>query len=253
VLDQQETSAFAARVAKLLERVEYRRADSPQDKEAIFRLRYEAYSREGFIEPNASKLFTDPGDDCPNAWLIGIYIDGALASSIRLHIASRLDQFLPETKPFADYIIPRLEAGKVIIDASRQTSRLEFTRAYPFLPLVTMRCGFLGMEYFDADFMIGTCRAEYQPAFRRMFGSKTCSEERPYPPLNRLHVVMAYDCKTQWPGTRLRYPFLASSPQEQRALFGRSSNIAHDPYEELTAGRRARDSDDKHNSTTCAA
>lgn len=238
VLEQQEASAFAARVAKLLERVEYRRADSEQDKEAIFRLRYEAYSREGFIEQNATGLFSDPGDEYPNAWLVGIYIDGALASSIRLHISSRPDQFLPETRPYSDYIIPRLEAGNVIIDASRQTSRLEFSRAYPFLPLVTMRCGFLGMEYFGADILVGTCRSEYQPAFRRMFGSRTCSDERPYLPLNRLHVLMAYDCTTQWSGTRQRYPFLASTPQERRALFGRSSNVDRDLHDELTIGKR---------------
>ena len=161
-----------------------------------------------------------------------------MASSIRLHISSRPDQFLPETRPYSDYIIPRLEAGNVIIDASRQTSRLEFTRAYPFLPLVTMRCGFLGMEYFGADILVGTCRAEYQPAFRRMFGSRTCSDERPYLPLNRLHVLMAYDCTTQWSGTRQRYPFLASTPQERRALFGRSSNVDRDLHDELTIGKR---------------
>ena len=253
MLEQQETSAFARRIAKFLERVEYRRADSPRDKEAIYRLRYEAYSREGYIDANARRIFSDPGDHYPNAWLVGIYIDGVLASSIRLHIASRTDQFLPDTSPFSDYIVPRLEAGNVIVDASRQTSRFEFTRAYPFLPLVTMRSGFLAMEYFGADIMIGTCRAEYQPAFRRLFGSRTCSDERPYPPLNRLHVLMTYDCKAQWTDTRQRYPFLASAPQERRALFGRSSNASHEGHGELTPSSSAREFGTKDSSTTYAA
>jgi hypothetical protein len=253
VLEQQEASAFATRVAKLLERVEYRRADSAQDKEAIFRMRYEAYLREGFIEPNTTGLFTDADDERPNTWLIAVYIDGALASSIRLHVASRPDQFLPVTVGFPEHLLPHLEAGDVIIDASRQTSRLEFTRAYPFMPLVTMRCGFLGMQYFDADILTGTCRSEYQPAFRRMFGSATWSTPRAYPPLTRMHVLMAYDCKTQWADTRKRYPFLTSTPQERRELFGRSSNVAQDLHDELTVGRRQRASEPKENSTTYAA
>jgi hypothetical protein len=253
VLEQQEVSAFAARISKLLERVEYRRADSPQDKEAIFRMRYEAYVKEGFIEPNASGLFTDPDDDRVNAWLIAVYIDGALASSIRLHIASRPDQFLPVTKGFPDIIVPRLEAGDLIIDASRQTSRLEFTRAYPFLPYVTMRAAFVAEDHFGGDFITAACRPEYRAAFRRMYGAAVWAPPRPYPPLTRLQALMAYDCNGMKRATRLRYPFVESTPEEQRRLYQRSSNVDRDPYEALTAGRRARRGEAKQQSTTCAA
>lgn len=253
MLEEQETSAFATRIAKLLERVEYRRADTAQDKEAIFRLRYEAYDREGFIQRNSLRLFTDPGDETSNAWLIGIYIDGVLASSIRLHIGSRPEHWMPVTESFEDVIAPRLAAGDLIVDATRHTSRPEFTRAYPFLPHLTMRCGFVAEDYFDADFMTGTCRAEYQPAFRRMYGSVTWAEPRPYPPLNRPHALMAYYCKEKRRATRARYPFLNSTPEEQRALFGRSSNATHDLYANLTAGQRSRRSENRQNSTICAA
>ncbi|HXT06027.1 MAG TPA: hypothetical protein VN715_03710 [Roseiarcus sp.] len=253
MLEQHEASAFAKRVASLLERVEYRRADSAQDKEAIFRMRYEAYAREGFIEPNGSGLFTDADDECPNAWLIAVFIDGALASSIRLHIASRPDQFLPVSKGFPDIIMPRLEAGDLIIDASRQTSRLEFTRAYPFLPYITMRSAFIAEDHFGGDFITAACRPEYRAAFRRMYGAAGWAPPRPYPPLTPLQALMAYDCKGMRHATRTRYPFVDSTPEEQRRLFGRSSNVERDPYEELTAGRRARRGEGKQQSTTCAA
>jgi hypothetical protein len=233
--------------------VEYRRADTPQDKEAIFRMRYEAYEREGFIERNASGLFTDPDDDKPNAWLIATYIDGVLASSIRLHIASRPDQFLPVSKGFPDIVLPRLEAGDLIIDASRQTSKLEFTRAYPFLPYITMRSAFLAEEHFGADFITAALRPEYQAAFRRMYHAENWAPPRPYPPLTRLQALMAYDCKALQGKIRERYPFVQSTPEEQRALYGRSSNAARDPFVELTAGTRARRSDATQHSTTCAA
>ena len=42
--------SFTDRVQELLERIDYRPAETDEDKEAIFRLRYEAYRREGFVE-----------------------------------------------------------------------------------------------------------------------------------------------------------------------------------------------------------
>lgn len=253
MLEQQETSAFARRIAKFLERVEYRRADSPRDKESIYRLRYEAYSREGNIEPNDSGIFTDPDDDCPNAWLIAVYIDGVLASSIRFHIASKPEHKLPVAESFADIIEPRLTSGQVILDATRQCSRLEFTRAYPFLPYITMRAAFVAEGYFNIDFITATCRPEYEPAFRRMYGAAMWSPPRPYPPLTRLHALMAYDCKAMWRTTRARYPFVRSSATEELTLYGRSSNGSNDLHEEQLGGQDVHPAGSKHNSVTYAA
>jgi hypothetical protein len=251
--DDGSSSSFVERIAKLMQRVEYRRADTREDKQAIYRMRYEAYAREGFIDPHPSGMFSDPGDETENAWLIAVFIEGAMASSIRLHVASRPEHWLPVSESFADVIAPRLEAGELIIDATRHCSRLEFTRTYPFLPHITMRCGFLAEDYFGADFMTGTCRAEYQAAFRRMYGSAIWSAPRAYPPLNRPHALMGYDCKAKRQATRERYPFLISTAEERRKLFGRSSNVAYDLYAELTSGPRARRCEDRQNSTTCAA
>lgn len=216
-------------------------------------MRYEAYGREGYIKSNAAGVFTDPDDERSNAWLIGIFIDGALAASIRLHIASRPEHFLPASEVFGDLLIPRLEAGELIIDASRMTSRLEFTRTYPFLPYITMRCAFVAMEHFGADFITAALRPEYQAPYRRMYGAVRWSAPRPYPWMTRLQALMAYDCKGMWPNTRKRYPFEQSTPEERRALYGRSSNAAHDPYAELTSGRRIRRPAKMQHSTTCVA
>jgi len=241
------------RIEKLLERVEYKRADSPEEKQAIFRMRYEAYTRGGYIEPNPRGLFTDPDDERRNAWLIGVFIDGELASSIRLHISSQPEHFLPVAKGFPDIIGPRLAAGDLIIDASRQTSRLEFTRPYPFLPYITMSTVFIAEDHFKGDYITAACRPEYQGAFRRLCGFVNWAAPRPYPPLTSLQALMGYECKSKGVATRKRYPFVVSTPALQRALFSRGSNIAYDPYAELTAGQRARRADNTQHSTTCAA
>ena len=59
----------------LLERVDFRRADTAEDREDIYRLRYAAYLREGAIPPNSSERFADQLDESINAWILGVYID----------------------------------------------------------------------------------------------------------------------------------------------------------------------------------
>ena len=44
---------------ELLDRVDYRLAETEADKEAIYRLRYRAYLNEGAIEPNSERMVTD--------------------------------------------------------------------------------------------------------------------------------------------------------------------------------------------------
>ena len=219
VLEQQEASAFATRVAKLLERVEYRRADSDEDKEAIYRLRYEAYRREGSIAPNSSGLFSDPEDETANVCAIGIFVDGKLASSIRLHIASQPEDYLPVSKVFPDIISPHLEAGSIIIDATRLCIGLEFLNNIPYLPYVTMRSAFVAANYFGADYIVAALRKEHQGAYRRVYGAKKWSDARTYPFLTKPQVLMAYEVKNMWQITRERYPFFQSTPEERVALF----------------------------------
>lgn len=73
--------SFSDRVAQLLDRIDCRAACSEEEREAIFRLRYPAYLHEGAIGPNFSGTFCDPYDDSENAWLFGLYLEGALPSS----------------------------------------------------------------------------------------------------------------------------------------------------------------------------
>src|SRR5215213_3819892 len=88
VAPPQPQNSFSNRVAELLDRVDCRLADSEEDREAIYRLRYECYLREGAISPNLSETFSDSYDDKENAWIFGLYIDDELASSIRIHVTS---------------------------------------------------------------------------------------------------------------------------------------------------------------------
>jgi hypothetical protein len=219
-----EKTSFVDRITRILERVQYRRAENREDKAAIFRMRHEAYTRNGSIETRPSGMFHDAFDETPNAWLIGVFIDGELASSIRIHVSAALDQPLPATMWFSDVVSPHLQAGRCIIDASRHVNRWEFSREFPEMPYITMRPGFLAEEYFDADYLTGACRAENQGAFRRMFGVVCWAPPREYSHLTGLWALMAYDCHALRAKTLQRYPFYFSSAAEQQALFWKSSS-----------------------------
>ena len=82
------TSRPFERGIELLDQVDYRLAETEEEKDAIYRLRYRAYLNEGAIEPNRDRKVTDRFDDLPNSWTFGVYLDGVLASSIRISVAS---------------------------------------------------------------------------------------------------------------------------------------------------------------------
>ena len=71
---------FSDHVTQLLTKVDYRRADSVEEREAAYRLRYKAYLREGTISANSSGTFSDPYDKTDNTYLFGLHIGGQLAS-----------------------------------------------------------------------------------------------------------------------------------------------------------------------------
>src|SRR5882757_4139312 len=70
------------RTADPLEHVDYRLAETPEDKDRIYRLRYRAYLREGAILPSKSERVTDRYDEEPNNFTFGVYYRDELYSSI---------------------------------------------------------------------------------------------------------------------------------------------------------------------------
>ena len=217
-------SRFADRVLSLLERVEYRRADTWEEKAAIYRMRYDAYTRAGSVEPQPSRMFHDPYDETPNAWLIGLFIDGDLAASLRLHVSASMGAPLPAMPAYPDILAPLLQAGRMVIDASRFVAKLEYSQRYPEMPYITLRPTFLAEEFFGADYVSAACRVEHQAFFRRMFGGVPWAPLREFPHFKKPMVFLGYDCRAERESIHARYPFYRSSAVERVKLFERSSN-----------------------------
>ncbi|HZP20120.1 MAG TPA: hypothetical protein VFB16_07895 [Bauldia sp.] len=218
---ERATPTFADRVYELLDRVDFRRADSEEDREAIFRLRHRAYLAEGAIEPRPDGRFADEFDELGNTWIFGVYLDGELVSSIRVGVATREYPTVASLAPFREHLIPELEAGKVIVDPTRHVVDRAMAGRYPHLVYMTMRLGWLGAEYFQADILLAAVRTEHQAFYRKVGGHRVVCGARPYPGLTKPLSLMTLDFPAGRERVLQRYPLFRSTNFERRMLFER--------------------------------
>lgn len=212
---------FFDNIALLLDKIDCRLADSGEQREAIFRLRYEAYLREGAISPRPSRRFSDSYDEIGNVYLFGVYVDGELASSVRIHVASKEHPDCLSLEAFPDYLQPELEAGKVIIDPTRFVTDEHLARVHRGLPYATLRLCGMAARYFGADHILAAVRPEHQAFYRRVFQHQLVCEPRPYPGLVRPLSLMTIHYPTVAEQVHRRYPFFRSTLFERRMLFER--------------------------------
>ena len=217
------TIAAVGRGLDLLDRVDYRLAETPAEKEVIYRLRYRAYLREGAILPSSEKRLTDAYEDAPNAWTFGVYVDGELYSSIRVSVLTSEWRMSPSVELFGDVLHPKLDQGLVFIDSTRFVADPDKARSLPELPYVTVRLGSMAGVHFHADFGLAIVRPEHQAFYRRVFLQETWCEPRLYPGLVKPVGLMAAHLPTVRDRVLARYPFLRSSAFERRMLFERGA------------------------------
>jgi N-acyl-L-homoserine lactone synthetase len=213
-------SIFAQNVIDLISRIEYRRAESDQDREAIFRLRYQCYLREGAIQPNETGRFEDSYDSAPNVSIFGLYLDGRLVSSIRVHVATAEHPVAPALTVFPDVLGPRIERGEVIVDPTRFVVDHDESRQHPGLAYATVRLGMLASEHADADYALATVRTEHRAFYRRLLCMEPVGEPRAYPNLKDPINLMGVSFPEMRQRVYDRYPFMMSTVAEQERLFG---------------------------------
>ena len=136
------TSLFV-RGSGLFDRVDYRSIETPAEKDSIYLMRYRAYLHGGLILPSESQRVSDRYEDAPNAWTFGIYVDGDLYSSIRLHVLTSEQRMSCTTDLFGDILHPRLDRGEVFVDPARFVADPEKAQRFPELPYLTVRLAYL--------------------------------------------------------------------------------------------------------------
>src|SRR3954466_9146088 len=207
-----------------LEHVDYRLAESAEEKDEIYRLRYRAYLREGAILPSESERVIDRYDDSPNAWTFGIYIHGELFSSIRVSVLTSRWRGSPSSEMFADILHPELDRGRIVIDPTRFVADPEKAKRFPELPYVTVRLGWMACCHFNADIGLANVRPEHRAFYRKVFLQEPLGEPRLFPGLIKPVGLMA----AHYPSIRekvfQRFPFMRSTAFERRMLFERAGH-----------------------------
>jgi hypothetical protein len=215
------TSRFSDRLVRLLERIEHRVARTPAEREAVFRLRYEAYLRNGLLEPRADGQLYDEGyDDAPNAWITATFLDGELAGTARVNVSADGEAMLPCFSVYPDVVGPPLRAGRVIVEITRLAAQLRLSSEYPELAYVALRPAYLAARHFNADFAVATPRAEHMAFYRRVFQFAMWCEPRDYPGLSAKFGCMGMDFRGSRERVEERYPVYQSTSAEREALFG---------------------------------
>ena len=212
-------SRFAGNLIDILDRVEYSRVRMDVTDNPVYRLRYEAYRREEFVPFNDAGIVVDDLDDKPNAMCFGVYIDGELVSSIRIHHVSAEHPFGPSMKSCPDILRPLLAQGETFIDPSRFTADYEASLAYPALPFLTLRIAVMATDYFATTACLALVRREHAAFYRRVFGAVEMSDTRIYPGLSFPVVLYQSNSAINLQQIYGRFPFFRSTRAEQEQLF----------------------------------
>lgn len=212
-------SRFSGTLLDILDRVSYMRVDPSVIDDPIYRLRYRAYTREGFMDHNPQEICIDDLDATANGMSFGIYIDGQLVSSIRLHHLTQTCPHSPSMKVFPDVLGPMLDQGMSFIDPSRFTADHEASLAYPALPFLTLRMAAMASVHFGADRCLALVRPEHGAFYKRVFGSEPLGEARSYPGLHFPVALFAASVEAIRSRVAERFPFFLSTPAERQQLF----------------------------------
>lgn len=213
-------TSFAAHGLAALNEIEYRRVVGGNDLEDIFRLRYEAYRREELIELDASSQSTDKYDFTPNSQIFGLYFEGRLASSLRIHFATPEDRSCPTNSHFPGILDRHFDEGFKFIDSSRFCADTYLSGLLPFLPFMTIRLTAMACIFFDADFTLSVIRPEHAGFYKRFYGMKKWESGQKVDWFAREVDLYANGRAENGESILTRLPFFRSLMFERRRLFG---------------------------------
>ena len=212
-------SNFVNNVLSMLERTEYRRCDGGEDLEDIYRLRYKSYRLSDMVPENAEHMVRDALDEAPNCFRFGIYIDGTLAGTLRLHHVTAAMPRSPSMTVYGDVLQPLLDGGASFIDPSRFAVDPDFSRNFPQIPYLTVRLAGMAALHFQAPYGLSTIREEHAGFYKRIWSARQVGDLRSYPGLNYKVVLYMTDVEAIRENFHKRFPFFRSSRVEQRMLF----------------------------------
>jgi hypothetical protein len=159
-----------------LDDVSYRLMVTENDLDQVFRMRHDAYKAANHIMGNETGIWTDEADTCPSASLVGVYVDGDLAASVRLHRLTNLDAQSTAVAVFPGELQEKFEQGFTCSDTNRLSCDIGFLKKFKALPLATIRVTGLHAFHFGCSYALAAVRNQHEPFYKRVLGAKRCNE-----------------------------------------------------------------------------
>jgi hypothetical protein len=202
-----------------LDLLEYRRAVTPEDFEAIGRLRQRAFDARDIYERKFGESVIEDLDYDPDSFVFGVYFQHELVSTIRVSLLTSETRNTPATYIFGDVLNPLLDQGMTFIDPSRLAIETVFTKLIPGLPILTLRLPIIATAYFNADYCLSAVKKEHRGFYLRIFRSTLLAG--PYnPPGMNVDAVLLGGSVQQREDLFSRYPVFSFKDSEARMLFG---------------------------------
>jgi len=215
----QDGSALNRSIMQMLEHVEYRLVTGGEDLEEIYRLRYQSYLQSGMCGPIASGMFEDRWDDLPNSYRFGVYYDGRLVSTLRLHYISSEHPYSPSVDAYPEILKERLDRGESFIDGTRFATDPYSAPAPGVLPFLTLRLGMVASCYFGQTAVLTPVKVEHSAYYHRIFNAEQKTEGKVFPGVLAPIALFEIPCGDNLRQTLDRFPFFKSTPTEQRMMF----------------------------------
>jgi hypothetical protein len=231
-------SQFSRGLLDLLDRVEYRRIVSPEDMEAVGHLRAQSYGRGNVLSGGAGESLVDDLDFDSHTFVVGVYSDDELISTLRVHHLTPDHRKGSSIKLFGDVLTPMLDRGMTFIDPSRFAANNAFAEEFPGLPYITLRIATMASVYFDVDHCLASVKVMHSAFYKRVFGFVEMAPARVLDDYSFPLVLCAEDPSNRVDVAR-RYPVFKSHPYEQRMMFERDANPGLAPLSILPTARYA--------------
>lgn len=221
--DSDGGQTFPQKMMDVLSRIEYRRVECIEDLEEIGRMRYKAYSASGKIAPKSREMIEDADFD-PHAHVLGVYYDGELISSVRLHHVTKENPHWQAPGEFGDEIEKILEDGYSFIDPSRFAADPATGSEHSWIPFMTLRPAIAAAAFFGADLVVQHVHVSHVSFYKRIFYADIIVPSRYCPRLGNDVALMSTDTRNSGPKLLTRFPFFKTLASERKMLFARDGS-----------------------------
>lgn len=221
-VDHSGPSRLSTEIERHMPNVEFRRIRAEEDYRQVIDLRRRAYGERDMLASGMVPPSFDKYDLLENTQCFGLFLEGSLVSSMRLHHMCASTPWGPSLEMFPDSPLKHeIFESRGLIEGARFCIGMEpVSVPRNVLRFLTLRLVFMAAQHFHASYNISVTRVEHGSFYRRYFGSERWDEATTTLSWFK-HPLALFSCDMDRNEALIetRMPFMKSSFEERAALF----------------------------------